>query len=49
MKTSYLLAAILVLGVIGALMGSRALKTGALLVVAALSLLGLLNLHGLLR
>jgi hypothetical protein len=49
MKTSYLLAAILVLSVVGALLGSRALKTGTLLAVAALSLLGLLNLHGLLR
>ena len=49
MKTTYLLAAILTLSVIAALMASRALKTGALLAVAALALLGLLNLHGLLR
>ncbi len=49
MKTSYLLIAILILSVIGALVASRALKTGALLAVAALALLGLLNLHGLLR
>ena len=49
MKTSTLLAAILILSLIGALMGSRALKTGALLAVAALALLGLLNLQGLLR
>lgn len=49
MKTTYLLAAILALSVIGALMASRALKTGVLLAVTALSVLGLLNLHGMLR
>jgi len=49
MKTSYLLVAILAISVIGALMASRALKTGALLAVAALSVLGLLNLYGVLR
>jgi|GEM_PF-1418642 len=49
MKTSYLLASILILSLLGALMGARALKTGSLLAVAALALLGLLNLHGLLR
>lgn len=49
MKTTYLLVAILVLGVLGALVSSRAFKTGALLAVSMLGLLGLLNLHGLLR
>lgn len=49
MKTSYLLAAILATSVIGALISSRAMKTGALLVTALLSLFGLLNLLGIFR
>ena len=45
-KTSYLLAAILAISVVGALVSSRALKTGALFGTAGLSLFALLRMAG---
>lgn len=45
-KTSYLLAAILALSIVGALVSSRALKTGALFGTAGLSLFMLLRMAG---
>ena len=46
MKTTYILGAILVCSVIGALIGSRAAKTALLAATALLSLYGLFRLLG---
>jgi len=46
MKTTYILGAILVCSVIGALIGSRAAKTALLVATALLSLYGLFRLLG---